>query len=518
MDKVLTKVELMAAYTYSSQFNVKVNYEEGYTASYSYTFTDTESYVGYDIDPSKGTKPIVFISNAKTTKAYLKKVRLTFADDNEPVAPEIDLADYFIGSTQATLSLPDGNSDAIYYTTNDEATTDEFTLYTGPIDIDCSCKIRAFSRTDDKDSDIAEASTIKVIAPIASPGHITNEYCFDSSELNVTLCYDTSNDTIDNDRFIICYSLNGDEPTCNNTLLSGDNISINYSAGRQTLKLRIYDNKTETYTDTNTYTYTPVAENLTNLVPTDSPIHFNKSLLAKFKINNEIYVCDEASMKSMLIIDNADYTGTIASGSYISDFDFIYISGSDDDVPQMKLMSSPTISTETSTWNVEELKAPLTDDDYAKAVYVYGTITEYTASSEEQPATVRVTYGNNYELLALNHFNTQSTSNVELRFSSSDFKWCINDDWPEETDLLNKNIYLGGLVGKYQQSPVLYLVSMSEDEGILTDVDLISTEEKIVDVYNICGTRIRQGIELNKASIGLPHGFYIINGHKILIK
>jgi hypothetical protein len=518
-DKTIVKVELMAAYTSSSTFKVFVY--NGSSLYFNYTFSDTESYVGCDITPNKSDEvDISVMTNSLSYNSYLKKIRITFADDDAVANPEITLPEYFIGSTSASISLPEASSEAsIYYSTNKDAKSEDFILYDKPIDITQSCTIRAFARLNDVDSEIIEANTTSIIAPVASPGNMNDELQFESNELTININYDESNASIPNDRFLICYSLDNTTPTSEKVLSPGENLTMNYSAGRQILNLCVYDSSTDKYTSSNTYIYSPVAKNLNNLVVSNSPIHYNGSLLAKIKYGNEIYAYDETSDKSILLFDNDELIDNFVSGSYLTDFDFIYASGSDDNVENIILKSKPTISDNTADWAPDKLIGNLTDDDYSTAVYVYGTVTEYYSVSQGQPAKIKVEYGNDYSLYALNYFSSNSSAeNINLRRETSDFKWSVNDNWPEQDNILNKTIYIGGVVGKYDQSPVLFVTTMSDNEDTLTNVSITNSYKTLVNVYNIYGECIRKNIKLLDAATNLPSGIYIINGQKVYIR
>lgn len=52
--------------------------------------------------------------------------------------------------------------------------------------------------------------------------------------------------------------------------------------------------------------------------------------------------------------------------------------------------------------------------------------------------------------------------------------------------------------------------------GIESVVD--DETETLVDVYTLQGVRVRNGVQLDKATQGLPQGIYIINGKKVLVK
>ncbi|MBR6286456.1 MAG: hypothetical protein IKR18_05620, partial [Bacteroidaceae bacterium] len=54
-------------------------------------------------------------------------------------------------------------------------------------------------------------------------------------------------------------------------------------------------------------------------------------------------------------------------------------------------------------------------------------------------------------------------------------------------------------------------------QNLKNHIDKQNTESELVDVYSIHGVKVRNNINAEDATTGLPHGAYIVNG-KVVIK
>ena len=50
------------------------------------------------------------------------------------------------------------------------------------------------------------------------------------------------------------------------------------------------------------------------------------------------------------------------------------------------------------------------------------------------------------------------------------------------------------------------------------DISIDNSDNGPVDVYSVNGQLLRQGVDRNNATQGLPAGVYIVGGKKVLVK
>jgi hypothetical protein len=54
--------------------------------------------------------------------------------------------------------------------------------------------------------------------------------------------------------------------------------------------------------------------------------------------------------------------------------------------------------------------------------------------------------------------------------------------------------------------------------GIVNSIDNVVFSTQKVDVYNVCGVKIRSGVDINKATSGLTKGLYIVGNKKVIVR
>ncbi|MDE6187033.1 MAG: hypothetical protein K2G17_02750, partial [Duncaniella sp.] len=63
----------------------------------------------------------------------------------------------------------------------------------------------------------------------------------------------------------------------------------------------------------------------------------------------------------------------------------------------------------------------------------------------------------------------------------------------------------------------VYLSDNPDGESALDEI-VVSPMERLVDVYNLQGVRLRTKVCINDAVEGLPGGIYIVDGKKMVVK
>ena len=52
----------------------------------------------------------------------------------------------------------------------------------------------------------------------------------------------------------------------------------------------------------------------------------------------------------------------------------------------------------------------------------------------------------------------------------------------------------------------------------VNDIRQIFGDEAVVDVYTLDGALLRKGMDASQIATELPHGLYVINGRKVMVK
>ena len=62
------------------------------------------------------------------------------------------------------------------------------------------------------------------------------------------------------------------------------------------------------------------------------------------------------------------------------------------------------------------------------------------------------------------------------------------------------------------------LPNVTANAPVVTAISQVGSDAKGVDVYDMKGVLVRQGVNPSEATKGLPTGVYVINGKKVLVK